>query len=166
MTALNIDFEELTDEEKEEHLRHTHQYLTFILGGEEYGISILDINEIREQATLTRLPNQPAFNAGVINLRGSIIPVFSLKNKYTITTASKATTSSVIIVVNVNNRRIGIEADAVSDIKEIHDDSIKSAPTTACSIDGRCITGLVSDNNKIVILLNTENLLEDLTNKI
>lgn len=158
-----IAFEELSEEEKEEHLRHTRQYLTFILGNEEYGISILDINEIREEATLTRLPNQPAHNEGVINLRGSIIPVFSLKKKYDIQHESEAETSPVIIVVNVQGRRIGLEADAVSDIKEIHDDSIKPSPATSCNIDGRCITGLVSDGNDIVILLNTESLLEGLT---
>lgn len=141
---------------------NTKQYLTFMLGKEEYGLSILDVCEIREHSEITRVPNQPSHHQGVINLRGSIIPVFSLRSQYGIDSENDQPAKAVIIVINVQGRFIGLEADAVSDIINIHDDNVKPAPPMLSTINAKCISGLVTYEQRVVIMLHTENLQQSL----
>jgi len=119
------------------------EYLTFRLGGEEYGIDILRVQEIRSYEPPTRIANAPSFIKGVVNLRGVIVPIVDLRLKLGCDTA-EYNGFTVVIVLNVRGRVVGAVVDSVSDVLELSADHIKSAPELASGIDSGFITGIGS----------------------
>ena len=140
------------------------QFLTFTVGDSEYGVAIMSVREIRGWTDATRLPNRPPYMRGVINLRGSIIPIFDLRCRFMgdLTTAHP---KNVIVILSVEEKLIGLLVDAVSDIVTVTPHDIKEAPQQDdIAIDNRFIDGLLSVHDRMVIILNSAQLLRaDLT---
>ena len=153
------DLDALTDE-------NADQYLTFILAGEEYAIDILRVQEIKGWDKITTLPRTPEYLQGVINLRGTIVPIVDLRKRFKMPSIVYGPTT-VIIVVRVlgeeHDRIMGIIVDAVSDVHNLKHDSIKTAPEMNSSIDNRFVSGLTTINNKMVVVMDIDTLLNSST---
>lgn len=134
------------------------EYLTFRLDQEEYGIDILKVQEIRGYESPTRVANAPSFIKGVVNLRGTIVPIVDMRLKFN---CSKADYNSftVVIVLNLRNRVVGIVVDSVSDVMELPPESLKSAPDIESVIDSSAVLGLGSFGERMLILLDIEKLM-------
>jgi purine-binding chemotaxis protein CheW len=140
----------------------TDQYLTFFLAGEEYGVDILRVQEIRGWTTATQIPNMPDFIKGVINLRGTIVPVIDLRRRFNMDAASYSATTVVIVLKVVSDkgdRVMGIVVDAVSDVYNVAADGIKPAPDFGHAISTDFLKGLATVNEKMVIVLDIDTLL-------
>lgn len=135
------------------------QYLTFTLDSETYGVDILKVQEIRGWTQETPIPNSPEFIRGVVNLRGSIVPVFDMRNRFNMS-ATEFTQYTVVIVVNVQGRTVGIVVDAVSDVVDYNEEDINPAPDFGSSIDSSFINGLATVDDKMVIILNIDRMLQ------
>lgn len=138
------------------------QYLTFILAGEEYGVDILCVQEIRGWESATPIPNAPPHIKGVINLRGTIVPIVDLRLCFGLE-AVQFSPITVVIVLRVQagqtSRVMGIVVDAVSDVYSLNASQLKSAPDLGAAIDTSYIRGLASVGEKMVILLEINSLL-------
>lgn len=136
------------------------EFLTFRLGGEEYGIDILRVQEIRSYEEPTRIANSPSFIKGVVNLRGVIVPVVDLRIKLGCEKV-EYNGFTVVIVLNVKGRVVGAVVDSVSDVLELPRDEIKPAPemSTASSVDTAFITGIASVGERMLILMDIESLM-------
>lgn len=138
------------------------QYLTFVLSGEMFAIGILNIKEIIEYGSLTEVPMMPEFIRGVINLRGSVVPVVDLSARF----ARKRTEigrRTCIVIIEVGNREerqdVGVVVDAVSEVLEIPAGEIEPAPSFGARIRADFISGMGKVNGKFVIILNAHNVL-------
>ena len=141
-----------------------NQYLTFDLGGEEYAIDILKVQEIRGFEKTTSIPNTPDYLLGVINLRGSVVPVVDLRVRFNLThTVNDA--SAVIILVKVNTdggeRTLGMVVDGVSDVHAINPDDVTGTPDLASNAVKNFITGLATVGEKMIILLDIDSLVSE-----
>lgn len=133
------------------------QFLTFRLGEEEYGIDIMHVMEIRGWIPATRLPNVSEFILGVINLRGVVVPILDMRLRFHMGPAV-LTPQSVIIILYANDCTIGILVDSVSDILDVEAQDIKAAPSMSRSIDEAFIAGLVSLDERMVVVLNSDKI--------
>ncbi|MFP8835324.1 chemotaxis protein CheW [Hydrogenophaga sp. XSHU_21] len=134
------------------------EFLTFRLGGEEYGIDILRVQEIRSYEEPTRIANAPSFIKGVVNLRGVIVPVVDLRIKLGCEKV-EYNGFTVVIVLNVRGRVVGAVVDSVSDVLELSGDLIKPAPEMNTSVDTSFITGIASVAERMLILMDIEALM-------
>jgi purine-binding chemotaxis protein CheW len=134
------------------------ELLTFALGSEEYGIDILKVQEIRGYEKVTHIVNSPAFIKGVINLRGTIVPIIDLRLKFALGSA-EYTAFTVVIILNVSNRVVGVVVDSVSDVICLDPDEIREAPPMSSDLDTRFIQGLATLNERMVILMDIEALM-------
>jgi purine-binding chemotaxis protein CheW len=136
------------------------QYLTFALGAEEYGVPILKVQEIRGYAPITPIPNTPAHIEGVMNLRGAIIPVVDLRRKLAMP-ATERSSFTVIVVVNVGTRVMGVIVDAVSDVLDIPRTDVQPPPDFGAHVDARFIDGMARAGDKLVVLLDITRVLSE-----
>ena len=137
----------------------TSEFLTFRLGSESYGIEILKVQEIRGYETPTAIANAPAFIKGVINLRGVIVPILDLRVKFQLEHASYDE-FTVVIILNIAERVVGVVVDSVSDVLTLANDSICPPPEFASStFDTQHITGLATVDDLMLILLDIEKLM-------
>jgi len=132
----------------------SRQFLTFHVGGEEYGLDILRVQEIRSYEAPTRVANAPAFVKGVVNLRGVIVPIVDLRLR--LGQSGEYNAFTVVIVLNVCQRVVGVVVDAVSDVLELNAEQIKPRPEVAAALDSRFITGLGKIGERMLILLDIE----------
>jgi len=130
----------------------SRQFLTFSVNNEEYGVDIMSVREIKGWTETTRLPNSPEHMRGVMNLRGLIIPIFDLRARFS-GVLTKASDKNVIIILAIANRNIGVLVDSVSDILTISQSEVKPAPEGESNIKDEYISGLISTNNRMVVLL-------------
>ncbi|HKO88290.1 MAG TPA: chemotaxis protein CheW [Burkholderiales bacterium] len=137
---------------------HAGEFLTFVLGSEEYGIDILKVQEIRGYDAVTRIANAPAFIKGVINLRGIIVPIVDLRLKFQVGEALY-NDFTVVIILNVSNRTVGVVVDGVSDVMALTADQIRPAPEFGAAVDTRYLTGLAAVEERMLILLDIEGLM-------
>jgi purine-binding chemotaxis protein CheW len=137
----------------------TEEFLTFALGEEEYGVEILKVQEIRGYDSVTRLPDAPDYIKGVINLRGVIVPVIDMRLKFRQKAEYGPTT--VMIVLNVADRVVGIVVDAVSDVVRLGREQIREVPEVGAAIDREFLTGLGMVDERMLILLDIEKLMTD-----
>jgi purine-binding chemotaxis protein CheW len=140
------------------------QYLTFLLADEQYGLNILRVQEIRGWEQVTRIPNSPHYLQGVINLRGTIVPVLDLRLRFQLP-ASDYTKETVVIVVRDTDRSgcersLGIVVDAVSDVLIARDEEVIATPDFGANVPTENIHGLVSAAGHMVMLLDVASLLE------
>jgi len=138
------------------------QYLTFLIGGEMFAISILSIKEIIEYGSLTTVPMMPDFIRGVINLRGAVVPVVDLSARFG-RTASEVTKRSCIVIIEVEadeeKQDVGVVVDSVSEVLEISTAEIEPAPSFGARIRADFISGMGKVDGKFVIILNAERVL-------
>lgn len=134
------------------------EYLTFRLDQEEYGIDILKVQEIRGYEPPTRVANAPDFIKGVVNLRGTIVPIVDMRLKFSCSKA-EYNAFTVVIVLNLRSRIVGIVVDSVSDVMELPPDSLKAAPDIESVIDSSAVLGLGSLGERMLILLDIERLM-------
>ncbi|MCW8221668.1 chemotaxis protein CheW [Verminephrobacter eiseniae] len=134
------------------------EYLTFRLDQEEYGIDILKVQEIRGYEPPTRIANAPDFIKGVVNLRGTIVPIVDMRLKFHCAQADYDS-FTVVIILNLRSRVVGIVVDSVSDVMGLTPDSIHPAPDVDSAIDNGCILGLGSVGERMLILLDIEKLM-------
>lgn len=134
------------------------EFLTFTLGAEEYGVDILKVQEIRGYDAVTRIPDTPDFIKGVVNLRGAIVPVIDLRLKLRLSSA-EYNSFTVMIVLNIARRVIGIVVDSVSDVIQLAAEQVHPAPEFGGQIDTRFISGLGTIDQHMLILLDIEKLL-------
>lgn len=138
------------------------QYLTFILDGEEYGVNILRVQGIQGWGTVTKIPNTPDYVLGVINLRGTIVPIVELRRRFGLESMPFGTTT-VVIIVRVHDgereRTVGLVVDAVSDVYTLSQRDVRPAPDYGVSAETRFVSGLATVHDDMVILLDIDLLL-------
>lgn len=134
------------------------EFLVFTLGDEEYGIDILKVQEIRGYDQVTRIANTPNFIKGVTNLRGVIVPIIDLRIKFA-QDGVEYNDNTVVIVLNFEQRVVGIVVDGVSDVLSLTADQIRPAPEFAVTLSTEYLTGLGALGDRMLILVNIEKLL-------
>ncbi|ACM22034.1 scaffold protein CheW associated with MCPs of class 36H [Geotalea daltonii FRC-32] len=134
------------------------EYLTFTLGKEEYGMDILKVQEIRGYDAVTHIANSPDFLKGVINLRGVIVPIVDMRIKFNLGSAVY-NEFTVVIIINVAGRVVGMVVDGVSDVISLAPEQVKAAPEFSSGLDTRHITGLGTINDQMLILVDIEQLM-------
>ena len=134
------------------------EFLTFTLGAEEYGMDILKVQEIRGYDSVTAIANTPAFIKGVINLRGIIVPIVDLRIKFNLGKVDYDQ-FTVVIILNLGTRVVGVVVDSVSDVLTLTPDQIKAAPTLSTALDTRYIMGLGTVDQRMLILVDIEKLM-------
>jgi len=134
------------------------EYLTFVLGAEEYGLEILKVQEIRGYDAVTNIANTPEFIKGVVNLRGKIVPIVDLRIKFHLGKV-EYNEFTVVIILSLGNRVVGIVVDGVSDVMALQDDQIREVPSLVTSIDTRYIVGLATVEERMLILVDIEQLM-------
>jgi purine-binding chemotaxis protein CheW len=135
----------------------TAQHITFTVGNEEYGVDIMDVREIKGWTQATRLPNSPGYVRGVINLRGTMVPIFDLRARFG-GGETEATGTHVVVIVTVGARVVGILVDAVSDILTIDRNDIQPVPRMDANDNEDFIGGLVTIGGRMVALLELERM--------
>lgn len=134
------------------------EFLTFALGTEEYGIEILKVQEIRSYEQVTRIANAPEFIKGVVNLRGIIVPIVDMRIKFRLGKVDY-TEFTVVIILNIAGRVIGMVVDSVSDVISLSGEQIRPAPDFSSSLDVAHITGLGTVDGRMLILMDIERLM-------
>jgi purine-binding chemotaxis protein CheW len=142
-----------------------HQYLTFSLAEEEYGVDILRVQEIRGWESVTRIPNSPVYVKGVLNLRGAIVPIFDLRRRFDMP-AQDYSKDTVVIVLRVTSRNsemrnMGVVVDAVSDVLNARASEIRGTPDFGAGVATEYISGLASAGDKMIMLLDVDRLLNE-----
>ena len=134
------------------------EFLTFTLGAEEYGVDILKVQEIRGYGTVTRIPDAPEFIKGVINLRGTIVPVVDMRLKFRLGKADY-NTLTVMIILNVGGRVVGMVVDGVSDVVALAPAQIRPAPELGATVGAQFLTGIGTLDSRMLILVDIEKLM-------
>lgn len=140
----------------------SYQVLTFVLGSETYGVDILRVQEIRGWSAVTKIPNSAPHVLGVLNLRGSIVPVVDLRKRFSLEQA-EYTAVTVIIVLSVRGqagrRDFGVVVDGVSDVVDVKASEVRPTPDLGCRAATDHIRGLVPVNERMVVLLDLDRLI-------
>jgi purine-binding chemotaxis protein CheW len=134
------------------------EYLTFVLGDEQYGIEILKVQEIRGYDSVTQIANTPPFIKGVVNLRGKIVPIVDLRIKFNLGKVDYDE-FTVVIILNLAGRIVGIVVDGVSDVKALKEEQLREVPSLVTSIDTKYIVGLATVEEHMLILVDIERLM-------
>lgn len=138
------------------------QYLTFSLAGEEYGVDILRVQEIKGWVPVTVIPNTPEYIRGVLNLRGTVVPILDMRMRFHLE-QEEYTAVTVIIVLSVKTddgeRVIGIVVDSVSDVLSVKQDDVKPTPDFGTRVNTEFITGLAAVGEQMVMLLDIDRML-------
>lgn len=137
-----------------------NQFLTFQLGDELYGVDILRVQEIKGYTTVTKIPNTPDYIKGVLNLRGTIVPIVELRTTFGMPTIDY-TMFTVIVVVVVRDRIMGLVVDSVSDVLTISKKDIQAPPEFGAKVDVSVLSGIGKSGDKLVSLLDIDRLLID-----
>jgi len=158
MSIRQENSEEIADKAKIE------QYLSFIMDTEEYAVGILSVREIRGWESVTPIPNTPDYVKGFINLRGIVVPIIDLRQRFNLD-VMEYTDTTVVIILNTTDQidcqnLVGIIVDAVSEVYDIAPDTIRAAPNLGSQIDTRFIKGIVEINDKMIILTEVQTLLD------
>lgn len=135
----------------------SNEYLTFALGNEHYALDILTVKEIRGYESVTRIANAPAFIKGVINLRGDIVPIVDLRLKFNIGEV-KYDEFTIVIVLHIHQRIVGIVVDAVSDVVTLNTDQLRPPPDFGVVFDSRYLIGLAAINDEMIIVVDISRL--------
>lgn len=137
----------------------SEQYLTFRLGEEEYGVPILAVHEIKGESAITPIPNAPAYLSGVMNLRGTIIPVVDLRVKFGLPQVEHSRFTVIVLVV-VGARIVGMVVDAVTDVRTFPASEIQGVPELAAQVDAGFVSGLARAGEKLFVLLDVAKVLD------
>lgn len=144
-----------TDKLKSEDFK---QYVTFVVGDETYGVSVIKVQSINEMMEITHVPKARVFIKGVINLRGSVIPVIDMRKKFSLP-AKEYDSFTVILIVEVNERLIGMIVDSVSDVVNIPVSDIQSEINYSARVDTKAIEGIGRVGDGLIVLLDVDTFL-------
>jgi purine-binding chemotaxis protein CheW len=136
----------------------TREVLVFVLGGEEYGVDILKVQEIRGYEKVTPIPSAPAYLKGVVNLRGAIVPVIDLRVKFGMA-EPRYDSFTVVVILRLAGRVVGIVVDGVSDVVQLAASDVKAAPQLGAMVDSSFLAGLATQNERMILLLDIEKFL-------
>jgi purine-binding chemotaxis protein CheW len=136
------------------------QFLTFLLDDQEYGLELFKIREIRGYAPVTPIPNVPPHICGVMNLRGTVLPVVDLRMKFKLR-AVEYNKFTVIVIATVSEKTVGLLVDAVSDVLMVTQESMRGTPDFGTSVDTRFINGVFQTRERLAVALNLEELLAE-----
>ena len=136
----------------------TVEFITFAIGTDQYGVDIMSVREIREWSNVTHLPKQPDYMRGVLNLRGAVLPIVDLRCRFG-EGLTDCTPTHVIIIVQIEDRQIGLLADRVLDIVSFEQGDVQPVPSVARSAQARFLAGLVTVDNAMLALIDLQNLL-------
>ena len=139
------------------------QYLTFMMDGEEYGIEILSVQEIRGWEPMTSIPNSPDYVKGVINLRGTVVPVIDLRQRFQLPKIDYSDVTVVVIVkvlIGGHEKIMGIVVDAVSDVYNLDTEAVAQTPAVGEVANKEFIDGLINVDDKMVVLLDLNKVLD------
>ena len=157
--SVNLSDEDLEDMSLEISYSEGTRLITFILGEEKYGLDILKVRElISFPEGLTRIPRMPDFIIGMFNLRGLVIPVMDLRKKFKMSSEERHE-FSVIIIVEVDNKNIGLTVDSVSDVIFVKEEDMQDTSELAVNVDTKFIKGVAKTKDEMVILLDIDYLL-------
>jgi purine-binding chemotaxis protein CheW len=134
------------------------ELLVFTLGQEEYGIDILKVQEIRGYEAVTRIANAPAFIKGVVNLRGSIVPIVDMRIKFGLG-EPVYDAFTVVIILNIFQRTVGMVVDGVSDVIQLAEDELRDPPEFGSVVETTYIDGLGTKGERMVIIVDIERLM-------
>lgn len=138
------------------------QYLTFQLAGEEYGVDILRVQEIKGWDKITRIPHSPHYVLGVINLRGAVVPIVDLRKRFNLESIPFGPTT-VVIVVKVHGERgectVGMVVDAVCEVYNVNMENLRPPPDVGSTVDTAFVKGLSTVDSKMLILLDIDQLI-------
>jgi purine-binding chemotaxis protein CheW len=134
------------------------EFLAFKLGDEEYGIDILRVQEIRSYEVPTRIANAPAFIKGVVNLRGVIVPIVDMRLKFNLDSANYDS-FTVVIVLNIASRIVGMVVDAVSDVITLTPEQLRPVPEFNSNIDADHLLAIGAIDDRMLILVDIEKLI-------
>jgi len=159
------DISEISESEAVERKRLSNsvQFLSFTLGKEEYGVDILRVQEIRSWEPVSRIPNVPSYEKGVVNLRGAIVPIIDLRERFQLGHKSYGPMTVVVVLqarIGEKTRVKGVVVDAVSDVIDVDKKIIQSAPNFGTKVSTEFINGLASVNGRMVMLLDVDKLLK------
>lgn len=135
-----------------------NQFLTFQLGEEQFGIDILRVQEIKGLAHLTQIPNVPPYIRGVMNLRGTVVPVVDLRHRFDMPAAAY-NQFTVIIIVTVGQKVMGLVVDAVSDVLNVGEKEMEELPDLGGGVDTTFISGMAKYEDRLITLLDIDRLL-------
>lgn len=138
----------------------TFEFLAFNLGGEEYGITIQKVQELRSWEAVTHIANAPAWLKGVMNLRGAIVPIVDLRIRFNLGQA-EYNPFTVVIIANVAGRVIGMVVDNVSDVITLEPTQVKPAPEVGSAMDTAYMIGIGTLEERMLILIDIERLMSD-----
>lgn len=163
-TQVNLDVPEVVNDTEDEanFIATGEQYLTFLLGSESYAINILSVKEISGWDDATLIPNSPSYVMGVVNMRGTIVPIIDLRIRFDVGVSEYLPTTVVIILsgtVDGQNRTVGFVVDAVSDVLDVVDEDVKKSPDFDGSVPRDYIQGIVNSNEQVVTILDVNELL-------
>jgi purine-binding chemotaxis protein CheW len=139
------------------------QFLSFTLGSEEYCVDILRVQEIRSWEPVSRIPNVPAYEKGVVNLRGAIVPIIDLRERFNLGHCQYTPLTVVVVLqalIGEKVRVMGVVVDTVSDVIDVDKKTIQSSPNFGTKVSTEFINGLVSVNQRMVMLLDIDKLLK------
>lgn len=152
----------LKAEESQEADKHSVQFLTFSLAGEEYGVDILGVQEVKVWTQVTSLPNTPVYVKGVLNLRGTVVPIIDLRACFGMEAVDYDDTTVIVVLklrVDGAERVIGLVVDSVSDVLDINTEQVRNTDEFDITSQSKAITGVATLEEKMVILLDASRLL-------
>ena len=155
---MNMNIETSASPAKKQAETVVGEYLTFLLGQEEYGIEILKVQEIRGYDSVTKIANTPSFIKGVVNLRGRIVPIVDLRIKFNLEN-KQYDEFTVVIILNLQGRVVGIVVDGVSDVMDLKAEHVREVPDLVSNIDTQYLLGLGSVEERMLILVDIEKLM-------
>lgn len=161
MSLSDLQDNNMLDQDKEH--AELVQYLTFVMDNEEYGIEILSVQEIRGWEPMTSIPNAPDYVKGVINLRGTVVPVIDLRLRFQLPKIEYSEVTVVVIVkvlIEDNEKIMGIVVDAVSDVYSLNKDEAAQTPAVGDMANKEFIDGLINVGDKMVVLLDLDKVLD------
>jgi purine-binding chemotaxis protein CheW len=135
-----------------------NEFLAFTLGEEEYGIGILKVQELRGYESVTRIANSPDYLKGVVNLRGIIVPIVDMRIKFNLGTPTYDD-FTVVIILNISGRTVGMVVDSVSDVITLSSDQIKPAPEMGSAVDADYLIGLGTVDERMIILIDIDSFM-------
>lgn len=154
-TVMDEDAQAQPHASEQESNEPTQEFLTFRLGDEEYGVDILKVQEIRGYDTVTKIPDAPEYVKGVINLRGTIMPVVDLRLRFRLG-EPRYDEFTVMIILHLDSRKVGMVVDSVSDVLNLRESQMLPPPDFGGHLNANSIRGLGSAGERLVILIDIE----------
>lgn len=136
------------------------QFVTFTLNNEEYAVDILSVQEINRITEITKVPNSPAYVEGVVNLRGKVIPVINLRKKFGFEVKAIDDTSRIIIM-DIRGTTYGVIVDSVSEVLRVQSSTVEPTPPMSSDANSKFIKGLAKLDDRLIILINIDNLIDE-----